>query len=146
MERTIDDCKAMIKGFFENIGMDADDQRLTEDHSLRWCAVRGSAQFLIEILEYQDGTTVRVFSPILFLPDENLLPFYRRLLEINMDLVGCALGVYEDKVAVLSERPTTGLDPIELERMIHFVAGVADDLDNQLADEFRAPLFSERSD
>jgi hypothetical protein len=63
-----------------------------------------------------------------------------------MNLIGCALGVYEDKVAAVGERPITGLDLEELEYMIHSVSGVADDLDDQLADECGAPLFSEQPD
>jgi hypothetical protein len=84
-----------------------------------------------------------VFSPILYLPPENILPFYRRCLEINRELLNCALCVQEDKVALVSQRFVEGLDPVELEGTIGYVAAAADDLDNKLADEFGAKMCGE---
>ena len=44
------------------------------------------------------------------------------------------------------EGPIKGLDPEELEGTLTFLAGVADDLDNKLADEFGARLYTEGPD
>lgn len=85
----------------------------------------------------------RIFSPILYLPSENILPFYLRCLEINRELLTCALCTHEDKVTLVSQRPIEGLDPEELEGTVNYLAAVADDLDNKLADEFGAKLCGE---
>ncbi len=48
MERTIDDCKVMVKEFFATIGMDANEQRLAEEGRNGWWAMRGSAQVTVQ--------------------------------------------------------------------------------------------------
>jgi len=47
-----------------------------------------------------------------------LLPFYRRLLELNLQLTAAALGVYLDVVYVFSERPLDGMDSKEANSII----------------------------
>ncbi|NIM99407.1 MAG: hypothetical protein GTO24_15460 [candidate division Zixibacteria bacterium] len=60
-----------------------------------------------------------------------------------MGLMNCAIAVTEDKVAIVSERPLVGLDSEELEGRLTYLAGVADDLDDKLADEFDARIYSQ---
>ena len=140
-----EDCIAMVEDFITNIGLNPSDQRLKGD-TIGWVLSRGSAIIYIMIFEYENLTTIRVYSPILYLPEENILPFYRKCLEINFSLVNCAICVYEDKVALVVERPIGGLDPEELEGMTNYLSSVADDLDNKLADEFGARILSEHTE
>lgn len=142
-ETTARDCIKMVDNFFQKIGLDSSRQKLPDRDTTGWWAQRGSAIVYIILNEHDDLETIRIISPILNLPNENILPFYRRCLEINMSLFNCAIGVYDDKVVLISERPIDGLDPEELEGNINFLSGVADDLDNKLADEFGANLYSE---
>jgi hypothetical protein len=44
---------------------------------------------------------------------------------------------------VVSERPIDGLDPQELEGTIGYLSGVADDIDDRLAAEFKARMYLE---
>ena len=144
-ETTKEDCITMVENFLTNIGLNPAEQRLKGD-TTGWIAVRGSAIVYIMVFEYEHFSSIRIYSPILYLPEENILPFYRKCLEINFSLVNCAICVYEDKVALVVERPIGGLDPEELEGMINYLSSVADDLDNKLADEFGAKILSERTD
>ena len=57
---------------------------------------------------------------------------------------GSNLAVSEDKVFVLHERPITGLDVEEFEGTLNFLSSIADDLDNQFADEFGAKIYSQQ--
>lgn len=142
-ETTIGDCMGMIESFFRKIGTDASSQRLRDKETTGWWAQRGSAAIFIMLNDHDGMTTLRIVSPLLYLPQENILPFYRRCLEINLGLLNCALGVTGDKVVLATERPIEGLDPEELEGTLNFLSAVADDLDNQLADEFGAKLYTE---
>lgn len=142
-ETTVKDCIRMVEGFFRKIGINPNSQRLPQKDTFGWWIHRGSAVIFIILNDHGGATTVRIVSPILYLPEEFILPFYRRCLEINMELLNCALGVTEDKVVVVSERPLTGLDPVEFESTLDYLSAVADDLDDKLANEFGAKLYRE---
>jgi len=132
----------MIHIFFKKIGINPSDNRLRQPDTLGWWIGRGSA--IVYILINQDGenSTIRIVSPILYLPDDFILPFYRRLLELNLDLVNCAIAVSEDRILVVSERPLVGLDQKELEHMIGYLSSVADNIDDKLSEEFNAPMYT----
>jgi hypothetical protein len=142
-ETTIEDCVKMVEKFFQKVGLNANLSRIKDADTPAWVITKGSAAVYISLHDDQRGTSLRVFSPILYLPPENILPFYRRCLEINRGLLNCALCVHEDEVALVSQRLIAGLDPEELEGTIAYVASAADDLDNKLADEFGAKMCGE---
>jgi len=116
---------------------------LPEDRGFGWIIRRGSAVIFISVNQVNERAYLRLVSPILHLPAENLLPLYRTLLGINMELTSAALAVHEDKVCVVSERPVAGLDPVEADDLIKRIAHYADELDNKLAAEFGARLMTE---
>ncbi len=140
-ETTVQDCIGMVEKFLKKVGLKASDHRLRESDTVGWWLRRGSAHIYIVLNQVGDEKTVRVFSPILYLPDDHVLPFYRRCLELNMSLVQCAFAATDDTIGLVSERPLQGLDEQELETLLHYVSGVADDIDNALADEFKAKLY-----
>jgi len=140
-ERTIADCERMIEGFFKQIGMEPSQHRLPGQGSKGWWIVRGSALIYITLFEHENLTTLRVISPIVFLPENRIVALYRKCLEINMELLNCALAAYQDCVAVVSERPISGLDTIEFTGTLDYLSAVADDLDDKLANEFGAKMY-----
>jgi type III secretion system-like peptide-binding chaperone len=142
-ERTIQECTKMVEEFLRKIGAVPDNQRLQDRDTIGWGIQRGSAVVFVLLNEHEKFNSLRVVSPIVYLPEEKILPFYRRCLEINMELITCALGVVDDRVVLVHERPLEGLDQEELEGTINFLSGVADDLDNKLANEFGAKIYTE---
>jgi hypothetical protein len=76
------------------------------------------------------------------LPMSNLLPLYRRLLELNLQLTAAAIGVHLDVVYVFSERPLDGMDAAEANTIINLVSAYADDLDDKLVTEFGGRLYA----
>ncbi len=125
------------------IGIDPVSARLPTEQGFGWNFRRGSA--IIEIYVSQQGEKgyLQLLSPIAHLPAVGLLPIYRRLLELNLQLTNASLGVYLDVVYVFNERPLEGLDPVEADNIIRLVAKYADDLDNQLVNEFGGRLYSQ---
>jgi hypothetical protein len=140
-ERTVGDCIKIVEGFLEKNGMNPSEHRLPSQGAHSWWVVRGSALIYIYLIQHENHATLRMVSPILYFPEERVVALYRKCLEINMELLNCALGVYQDTVAVVSERPTSGLDTIEFAGTLDYLSAVADDLDDKLAIEFGAKLY-----
>lgn len=86
---------------------------------------------------------LQVLSPLMHLPASGLLPLYRHLLELNLQLTNAAIGVYQDVVYVYNERPLEGMDAAEANAIITLVARYADELDNKLVTEFGGRLYSQ---
>ncbi|MEO0562541.1 MAG: YbjN domain-containing protein [Chloroflexota bacterium] len=130
-----------IDNILDQIGLNPNDIRMDTDEGYGWSFRRGSA--VVEIyLSVQEGVGyLQVLSPIIHIPTEATLPLYRRLLELNLTLTSAALGLYNDVVYVFYERPIEGLDAVEANDIITKVAGYADDLDDQLVEEFGGRLY-----
>ena len=137
----VDNHAATVESILLQIGIDPVQARMNTQDGYGWNFRRGSA--LIEIyLSHQETTGfLQVLSPIIYLPATGLLPLYRHLLEVNLQLTNAALGVYTDTVYVFSERPLEGLDPVEANNIINMVANYADDLDDKLVAEFGGRLY-----
>ena len=90
-ETTVKDCVKMIEKFYKNLGFSPDAHRLTDPDTLGWYIQRGSVVIFIILNEHNGLNTVRIAAPIVYLPEDNILPFYRRCLEINTDLINCSI-------------------------------------------------------
>ena len=141
-ETTVKDCVKMIESFLKKNRFNPNDQRLNNSDTLGWWVQRGSAVIYILLNQHEREPTVRILSPILYLPEEHILPFYRRCLELNMSLINCAFGAMDDQIALVTERPIAGLDAEELEGTLHYLSAVADDVDDKLAAEFQARMHT----
>jgi hypothetical protein len=142
--KTLADHAAVVEDFLRNVGINPVGSRIKDSGKNRfgWIVVRGSATVYITIDDSEGKGLFRIFSPILKLPQDKLLPFYRRLLEMNFAMIGCAFAVKDDSVVVVSERYLEGLDPIEIEIGLDQLSYVADGVDDQLAKEFGAQMIS----
>ena len=134
---------ATVERILSKIGIEPDKSRLNTDQGYAWNFRRGSAIIEIYVSQQDNRGFLQVLSPIIHLPTTNLLPLYRRLLELNLQLTSASLGVYLDVVYVFNERPLEGLDAVEADNIITLVAGYADDLDNVLVNEFGGRLYSQ---
>lgn len=141
-ENAIEAYAATIEQILTAVGIDAVQARMRTETGFGWSFQRNSA--VIEIfVSQQDGVGyLQVLSPIMHLPINGLLPLYRRLLELNLQLTNAALGVYLDVVYVFNERPLEGLDGNEANTIINMVASYADDLDDKLVQEFGGRLYA----
>lgn len=123
------------------IGVDPAQARMNTADGYGWRFTRGSAAIEVYVTQQEDQGYLQILSPIIHLPMTNLLPLYRHLLELNLQLTSAALGVYLDVVYVFSERPLEGLDAVEANSIISLVAEYADELDDKLVNEFGGRLY-----
>ena len=142
-ETSIKECVIMIESFFKRIDFNPRDQRLPDRDTLGWWLQRGSALIYILLHQHDKMPTIRVMSPLLYLPGSRILPLYRRCLELNAELINCAFCVVDDKIMLVSERPIDGLDPQELDETIMYLSAADDEFDNHLSEEFNAPMYLE---
>ncbi len=132
-----------VEAILSAIGVDPVAARMNVDSGYGWNFQRGSALTEIYISEDEGRGYFQVLSPIMHIPQSALLPLYRHLLELNLQLTNASIGVYLDVVYVFSERPLDGLDSEEANHVIQQVAQYADDLDNRLVNEFGGRMYSQ---
>lgn len=132
-----------VEQILTTIGINPAQARMDTEHGFGWSFQRGSALIEIYIARQGQREYLQVLSPIMHLPASGLLALYRRLLELNLSLTNASLGVYLDVIYVFNERPLHGLDAGEVNFIITQIAEYADDLDNQLVNEFGGRLYSQ---
>jgi hypothetical protein len=132
-----------VEQILATIGIEPQAARLDTEQGYGWSFRRGSAIIEVYVAEQEGEGYLQVLSPILHLPDQNLLPLYRRLLELNLQLTNASIGLYLDVVYIFNERPLQGLDSVEANHIITQLAGYADELDNDLLHEFGGRLYSQ---
>ncbi len=140
---SLDKHAATVEQILAAIGVNPGSARLPTEQGFGWNFRRGSAIIEVYVSQQADKGHLQVLSPIITLPQVNLLPLYRRLLELNLQLTNASLGIFLDTVYVFNERPLEGLDPVEANNIITLVAHYADDLDNRLVSEFGGRLYSQ---
>jgi hypothetical protein len=102
-----------------------------------WSAYRGSALIYTEIFPLNDVYYIEISCPVMKIPSRHLLPFYRRLLEINYQLIGVKFFLKQDILYLSANRELKGLDAEELKLMEDRVSFNADKLDDLLIEEFK---------
>ncbi len=125
----------MIEELLKSLGLDPDQCR--HKPKTLWSARRGSALIYFEIFPLNNTYYIEISSPVMMLPSKNLLPFYRRLLELNYEIIGPKFFVKNDWVYLAENRELRGLDMEELKRITEAVASFADLHDDTLIEEFK---------
>ena len=129
----------MIESVIRDLGLDPDGSRLetSEDGRLAWGVRCGSAAVYVFLQEGDKENFIEVLSPVMKIPEQNILPLYRRLLELNAEeLTGAAFGVKGEDVVLMTDRSTTDLDRTEVQSMITLMGEYADRYDDELVGEF----------
>ncbi len=138
----LDQYAQTVEQILLSVGVDPQRARMNIQDGFGWSFMRGSATIEVYVSQQEGAGYLQVLSPIIHLPMTNLLPLYRRLLELNLQLTNAALGVHLDVVYVFSERPLEGLDAVEANNIVTLVAGYADEMDDKLVGEFGGRLYS----
>jgi len=126
----------MVNDLLSSFGLDP--EKCRHRPKTLWSAYRGSALIYTEIFKIEDIDYIEISCPIMLLPSKNLLPFYRKLLEINFQLMGVKFFVRDQWVYISENRELKGLDFEELKAMEERVSYHADRLDEILIEEFKS--------
>ena len=139
---TLETHAGTVEQILTSIGVDLNQARMKTDNGFGWSFQRGSAVIEIFVSQQNGVGYLQVLSPIMHLPINGLLPLYRRLLELNLQMSNACLGLHLDVVYVFSERPLEGMDGNEANSIINLVASYADDFDDKLVSEFGGRLYA----
>ncbi len=140
---TVSQVVDMVAEYFKRRGLDLEGHTVDATEGYGWWLTEGSAKIYIFVQEERTGPVIRVNSPILHFPDTNREAFFLKLLEINRDLTYCCIAAFDEVVIVSGQRPILGLDQEELNDLVWNVSYVADTLDDELAQEFTARIFTQ---
>jgi hypothetical protein len=132
---------AAVSQILLQLGINPQQAQMTLQEGYGWSFRRGSALIEVYISVLEGVGYLQVLSPIMHLPPTGILPLYRRLLELNLQLTAASLGVNLDVVYVYHERPLEGLDADEANVIINTIASYADDLDDRLINEFGGRMY-----
>lgn len=138
---TLEEVAHLIQNYYTGRGLDHHKQEIPGSEACGWWLTEGSAKVYIFIQDSPAGPVLRITSPIVYLPKDDLERFYRRLLDLNSNLASCHLATYDNYVLVLTQRQTLGITQEEVDSMVWNVAYVADLLDDKLAAEFGTQLY-----
>lgn len=131
-------CSQVIYEGMQRLGA-ADPAALQDENGFIHFPV-GSIQCTLGMVAVDDRDLFLVYAPIMDLPSDGdlILPLYRLLLELNnrFELSIAKFGLHGDTVFLSAMRPLEGLDPPEVEDMVRWVSGFADDMDDRLLTEF----------
>jgi len=139
----------LIETLLKQIGEDVKESRLDEDEagSREWVFSRQTAVVYIRLTRTDDGNYLNICCPIMKMPADKLLPFYRRLLELNNEkLIGAAFGLKDDLVVIAVDRFTTDIDLSEIESMVTAVTMYANEYGDKLVEEFGGTKYLDTAD
>ncbi len=130
----------MIHCYVESVGLTRQVYN-PELKNWRWKTGSASIEILITVLNFANGSRrdyLRIFSPLMDVPTNNLLSFYRHLLELNDSKLGVKLSIMPNsqKVYATYERDIKGMDFNELRTCIVDLEYWADKFDDELKAQF----------
>lgn len=131
----------MINQYVESVGLTGEQTYRPEKKSWHWKTGSASIQVYIETISFQNGTErdyLRVFSPLMQIPANDLLKFYRHLLELNDTRLGVKFTIMPNSnwVYATYERDIRGMDYHELSTCIADLEWWADKSDDELKEMF----------
>ncbi len=127
---------ASVEAALRSLGQDPAPARSSDSAKPSWIVQAGPLQILISIDPLDSEGAVRWVCPLLLMPTRDLLPFYRKLLEINLRLTGATLGLSKDVVYLVNSHPHAGLTPTEIRAAIQQIGGYGEALVEVLIAEF----------
>jgi len=111
----------------------------TEEHG--WVLPVGKTVLFINLNENEGRTLMRMHAPILFMPPRDLLPFYRRMLDLNAQLAGMSLGMTLDVASVFVQQVLDEVTPSTVGRVIQETMKSLDVLPDLLLQEFQSARY-----
>ncbi len=134
----IADVRNLISSVIDRFGGDSYESRVDKNTWRIGIGSAGGFVALIEDAQNADNSDLIVYFPIMKVPVEKSLPYYRRLLELNRGLMGKAAFAVNDEnvISIIAGRSVTDIDPNEMADIIVRTARLADYYDDVLLDEF----------
>lgn len=106
-----------------------------------WVLPVGKTILFIGLSENEGRVLMRMHAPILFMPPRDLLSFYRRMLDLNAQLVGVSLGMTLDVACVFAQQALDGASQPTVGRVIQETIKAMEVLPDLLFQEFQSARY-----
>jgi len=141
MTTQIDKVTDMIHQYIESVGLTQDQVYNLEKKIWRWRKGSANIEVFIQTIRFENGGTrdyLRIFSPLMKIPVNDLLTFYKHLLNLNDTNLGVKITIMpgSEWVYATYERDIRGMDYHELATCIADMEYWADALDDELKNAF----------
>ncbi len=135
---------AAVAGFLEELGLKRDEHFAADDSRVTWKTIGSGIAFSLyafrDKLTGEPGRLLYIHCPAVHIPREDCLPFYRRLLELALEVPMLSIAVNGNVVSVNCLRTIEGLEKKNLLFLVRMIELTVGQLQDVLAPEFKAPL------
>jgi hypothetical protein len=132
----MDQSVQMITDVLKSMGVDPVSSQLPDSNGRGWLVQSDSIVMFVVVGETDNRPSLRLTCPILYMPAHDLLPFYRKMLDLNMGLISVALGMDRDVVCVVCQQSLEDLTASAVETLMKRTLQSADALGDLLIQEF----------
>ncbi len=141
MQTQIDKVSEMVHQYIESVGLTKDQVFSEEKKVWRWKKGSANIEVFIQTIHFENGGArdyLRIFSPLMKIPVNDLLTFYRHLLQLNDTNLGVKITIMpgSEWVYATYERDIRGMDYHELATCVADMEYWADALDDELKEAF----------
>jgi hypothetical protein len=141
MAMSIDTSVQTVIEVLTRLGIDPAANQLPDSGGRGWAVPAEGSVLFLRVIEVEGQPALQMTCPILYMPPQDLLPFYRRLLDINTELANAALAMDRDIVVVVARQAVDGLTADALESLLRQNQHVTDMLAKGLIQEFNGARF-----
>lgn len=141
---SLKEASKLMESLLDSMGTNNEEAKIEMDNKdmQGWMVKVGSAYIFIYILKSDDlKMYFKVLSPVCFMPEKNIIPFYRFLLETNMFIGGYALGVEKNIVMLQSLKRLDNLELEDAKKAIEQIAKLSGEISIKSVDEFKARYY-----
>jgi hypothetical protein len=135
---TLDSYTQMITNVLKQVFTDSGATQLADSDGRVWAIPTKRSVLFVRVDEMEGHPALRFTCPILFMPPQDLLPFYRKLLDLNTNLIDVSLGMDRDQVVVISRQLLEGLTEDAIAYLMRRAMNAADVLAEVVLQEFNS--------
>jgi len=125
----------------KGIGFDPTVNQLPDSNGAGWAVPAKKNILFVTVSDTNGYSALNITSPMLFMPVRDLLPFYRKMLDLNSKMIGASLAMDRDIVCLISHQALDGLPQSTVETIIQINRELADALSEGLWAEFPGARF-----
>jgi hypothetical protein len=138
---TIDESIKTISDVLNKLGVDPAAHQLPNSNGRGWAVPTEKSVLFATVGEAEGQSFFRLTCPILFMPSQDLLPFYRKMLDLNSELGGGSLAMEHDMVYLINQQALDRLTPDVLESIFQRMTKLAGVLADLLIQEFNSARY-----
>jgi len=141
---SLEEAAKLIESILDSLGTNPEEAKmdLESKTALGWLIQNGTTYLFIYVFKTEDNQfLLKMVSPVVFMPEKNLLPFYRFLLESNLNLHDSTLGIEKNIIMMQSLRRVDLISPDEAKNMVGYLYKTSQEMAAKLSKEFEAKYY-----